>query len=146
MECEIALQWNDAYQEAVFSFANTVNTHEGGTHLSGLRSALTRCVNQYAAQNNLTKVLQGGIEGEDIREGLTAVVSVKIPSAQFEGQTKTKLGNSEAKGFVDGLVTTHLARFLEENPKVAKRILLKVVDSARAFSTFRIFPFKGRIA
>ena len=132
MECEIALQWNDAYQEAVFSFANTVNTHEGGTHLSGLRSALTRCINQYAAQNNLTKVLQGGIEGEDIREGLTAVVSVKIPSAQFEGQTKTKLGNSEAKGFVDGLVTTHLARFLEENPKISKRILFKVVDSARA--------------
>jgi len=132
MECEIAMQWNDAYQEAVFSFANTVNTHEGGTHLSGLRGALTRSVNQYAAQNNLAKVLAGGIDGEDIREGLTAVVSIKIPSPQFEGQTKTKLGNSEAKGFVENMVNTQFSRFLEENPAIAKRILAKVVDSARA--------------
>lgn len=132
MECDIAMQWNDGYQEAVFSFANTVNTHEGGTHLSGLRSALTRCINQYATQNNMTKVLQGGIDGEDIREGLTAVVSVKIPSPQFEGQTKTKLGNTEAKAFVDNVVTNYFSSFLEENPTAAKRIVAKVVDSARA--------------
>jgi DNA gyrase subunit B len=132
MECEIALQWNDGYQEALFSFANTVNTHEGGTHLSGLRAALTRTINNYATTNNLTKVLQGGIEGEDIREGLTAVVSVKLPSPQFEGQTKTKLGNADVKGFVEGLVNAHVARFLEEHPTAAKRIVAKVVDSARA--------------
>ena len=132
MECEVALQWNEGYQEAIFSFANTVNTHEGGTHLSGLRAALTRSVNQYASANNLTKTLAGGIDGEDIREGLTAVVSIKIPSPQFEGQTKTKLGNSDAKGFVENMVNTHFSRFLEENPAVAKRIVAKVVDSARA--------------
>jgi DNA gyrase subunit B len=132
MECEIAMQWNDGYKEALFSFANTVNTHEGGTHLSGLRGALTRCVNQYAAQSNMTKVLHGGIEGEDIREGLTAVVSMKIPSPQFEGQTKTKLGNTEARGFVENIVNTQFARFLEENPTAAKRIVAKVIDSARA--------------
>lgn len=132
MECEIAMQWNDGYQEAVFSFANTVNTHEGGTHLSGLRSALTRCINQYATQNSMTKVLQGGIDGEDIREGLTAVVSVKIPSPQFEGQTKTKLGNTEAKALVDNVVSNQFSRFLEENPTAAKRIVTKVIDSARA--------------
>jgi len=132
MECEIALQWSDGYQEAIFSFANTVNTHEGGTHLSGLRAALTRCINQYATQNNKTKVLQGGIEGEDIREGLTAVVSVKVPSPQFEGQTKTKLGNTEARGLVENLVNKQFARFLEENPTAAKRIIAKVVDATRA--------------
>jgi DNA gyrase subunit B len=132
MECEIALQWNDGYQEALFSFANTVNTHEGGTHLTGLRGALTRCINQYAAQSNKTKFLQGGIEGEDIREGLTAVISMKIPSPQFEGQTKTKLGNTEARGFVENIVIKEVARFLEENPKAAKRIVAKVIDSARA--------------
>ncbi|MGH9334868.1 MAG: DNA gyrase subunit B, partial [Vicinamibacteria bacterium] len=132
MECEIAMQWNDGYQEALFSFANTVNTHEGGTHLSGLRSALTRTVNHYGTENNLTKVLEGGIEGEDIREGLTAVVSVKVPSPQFEGQTKTKLGNSEVKGFVETLVNERFSRFLEENPADARRVLNKVIDSARA--------------
>jgi DNA gyrase subunit B len=132
MECEIALQWNDGYQEAIFSFANSVNTHEGGTHLSGLRAALTRTINHYATENNHTKVLQGGIEGEDVREGLTAVVSIKIPSPQFEGQTKTKLGNNEAKGFVETLVNDGFSRFLEENPNEARRIVNKVVDSARA--------------
>jgi DNA gyrase subunit B len=132
IECEIALQWNDGYQEAIFSFANTVNTHEGGTHLSGLRGALTRTVNQYAAANQLTKTLAGGIEGEDIREGLTAVVSVKVPSPQFEGQTKTKLGNTEVKGVVESLVFSQFSPFLEENPQIAKRIIAKVVDSARA--------------
>ena len=132
MECEIALQWNDGYQEAVFSFANTVNTHEGGTHLSGLRAALTRTINNYATTNNLTKALQGGLEGEDIREGLTVVISIKVPSPQFEGQTKTKLGNADARGFVETLVNADVARFLEENPTAAKRIIAKVVDSGRA--------------
>jgi DNA gyrase subunit B len=132
MECEIAMQWNEGYQEAVFSFVNTVNTHEGGTHLSGLRSALTRTINQYAAENNLAKILEGGIEGDDIREGLTAVVSMKVPSPQFEGQTKTKLGNVEAKGFVDSLAGDQFARYLEENPADARRILNKVVEAAKA--------------
>jgi DNA gyrase subunit B len=132
MECEIAMQWNDGYQEALFSFVNTVNTHEGGTHLSGLRAALTRTINQYGIANNLTKVLEGGIEGEDIREGLTAVISLKVPSPQFEGQTKTKLGNPEVKGFVESVVNEKIARFLEENPGDARRILNKVVDAAKA--------------
>jgi DNA gyrase subunit B len=132
MECEIAMQWNEGYQESLFSFANTVNTHEGGTHLSGLRAALTRTINHYGTENNLTKVLEGGIEGDDIREGLTAVISVKVPSPQFEGQTKTKLGNPEAKGFVEGLVNEKLSRFLEENPGDARRILNKVIDAAKA--------------
>jgi DNA gyrase subunit B len=132
MECELAMQWNDGYQEAVFSFANTVNTHEGGTHLSGLRSALTRTINHYATENNFTKLLQGGLDGEDIREGLTAVVSVKVPSPQFEGQTKTKLGNTDVKGFVESLVNESFSRFLEENPNDARRIITKVVDAARA--------------
>ena len=132
MECDIAMQWSDAYQEAVFSFANTVNTHEGGTHLSGLKAALTRTINSYASANNLIKDLHGGIEGEDIREGLTAVVSVKVPNPQFEGQTKTKLGNTEVKGFVETLVNQKFARFLEENPGVGRKIVSKVVDAARA--------------
>ena len=132
MECEIAMQWNEAYQEAVFSFANTVNTHEGGTHLSGFKAALTRTINSYASSNNLSKDLHGGIEGEDIREGLTAVVSVKIPNPQFEGQTKTKLGNTEVKGFVETLVNQEFSRFLEENPPVARKIVSKVVGAARA--------------
>ncbi len=132
MECDIAMQWTDGYQEAIFSFANSVNTHEGGTHLSGFRAALTRTINHYATENNLTKVLQGGIEGEDIREGLTAVVSIKIPSPQFEGQTKTKLGNNDAKGFVEALVNQGFSRFLEENPNEARRIVNKVVDAAKA--------------
>ncbi len=132
MECDIAMQWTDAYQEAVFSFANTVNTHEGGSHLSGLKAALTRTINSYASANNLIKDLRSGIEGEDIREGLTAVVSVKVPNPQFEGQTKTKLGNTEVKGFVETLVNQKFARFLEENPGIARKIVSKVIDAARA--------------
>ncbi|MFQ5793364.1 MAG: DNA gyrase subunit B, partial [Acidobacteriota bacterium] len=132
MECEIALQWNEGYQESLFSFANTVNTHEGGTHLSGLRAALTRTINSYAAQNNIAKDLQGPIDGEDVREGLTAVVSVKLPSPQFEGQTKTKLGNTEVKGLVETLVNEQFSRFLEENPAAARKIVAKVVDASRA--------------
>ncbi len=132
MECDIALQWTDAYQEAVFSFANTVNTQEGGSHLSGLKAALTRTINSYASANNLIKDPRTGIEGEDIREGLTAVVSVKVPNPQFEGQTKTKLGNAEVKGFVETLVNQKFARFLEENPGIARKIVSKVIDAARA--------------
>ncbi len=129
---EVALQWNDGYSEQVYSFANNINTHEGGTHLSGFRAALTRTVNAYAAQNNLAKDLKESISGDDIREGLTAVISVKIPQPQFEGQTKTKLGNTEVKGIVEAIVNDKLGQHLEENPTVAKRILSKAVDAARA--------------
>ena len=133
IDTEIALQWNDGYAETLYSFANNINTHEGGTHLSGFRSALTRTVNSYAAKNNLTKDLKDAtISGDDIREGLTAVISVKIPRPQFEGQTKTKLGNTEVKGIVEQIVNDKLGAFLEENPNVAKRVILKAVDAARA--------------
>jgi DNA gyrase subunit B len=133
IEAEIALQWNDGYSELVFTFANNINTHEGGTHLSGFRSALTRTINAYAAKSNLAKDLKdANISGDDIREGLTAVVSVKIPQPQFEGQTKTKLGNTEVKGIVETIVNDKLAQFLEENPAVAKRVIGKAVDAARA--------------
>ncbi len=129
---EIALQWNDSYSETLYSFANNINTHEGGTHLSGFRAALTRTINVYAAKNNLAKDLKESISGDDIREGLTAVVSVKIPSPQFEGQTKTKLGNTEVKGIVEAIVNDRLGAFLEENPAVARRVVAKSVDAARA--------------
>ena len=133
IDAEIALQWNDGYTELVFTFANNINTHEGGTHLSGFRSALTRTINAYAAKNNLAKDLKdASISGDDIREGLTGVVSVKIPQPQFEGQTKTKLGNTEVKGIVEAIVNDKLGQFLEENPAVAKRIIGKAVDAARA--------------
>jgi DNA gyrase subunit B len=129
---EIALQWNDGYAEAVYSFANNINTHEGGTHLSGFRAALTRTINTYATQNNLAKDLKESISGDDIREGLTAIISVKIPQPQFEGQTKTKLGNTEVKGIVETIVNDRLGAFLEENPAVARRIITKAVEAARA--------------
>ncbi len=130
---EVCLQWNDSYTEMVFSFANNINTHEGGTHLSGFRSALTRSINAYAAKSSLAKDLKDAtISGDDIREGLTAVVSVKIPQPQFEGQTKTKLGNTEVKGIVEAIVNDKLGQFLEENPAVAKRVIGKAVDAARA--------------
>ena len=133
IDVEIALQWNDGYSELIFSFANNINTHEGGTHLSGFRSALTRTVNAYAAKNNLTKDLKDAtISGDDIREGLTGVISVKIPRPQFEGQTKTKLGNTEVKGIVESIVNDRLGQFLEENPTVAKRVVGKAIDAARA--------------
>jgi DNA gyrase subunit B len=133
IEGEIALQWNDGYNPQEFSFANNINTHEGGTHLSGFRSALTRTVNAYAAANNLTKDLKDAtISGDDIREGMTAVISVKIPRPQFEGQTKTKLGNTEVKGIVESIVNDRLGKFLEENPSIAKRVVMKAVDAARA--------------
>jgi DNA gyrase subunit B len=132
IDAEIALQWNDGYTEILFSFANNINTHEGGTHLSGFRAALTRSVNSYAARNNLTKDLKESIGGDDIREGLTAVISVKLPQPQFEGQTKTKLGNTEVKGIVETIVNDKLSQFLEENPAVAKRIIGKAADASRA--------------
>ena len=129
---EIALQWNDGYTETLYAFANNINTHEGGTHVSGFRAALTRTLNFYAAKNNLTKDLKESVSGDDIREGLTAVISVKIPRPQFEGQTKTKLGNTEVKGIVEAIVNDKLGAFLEENPPVARRIVAKSVEAARA--------------
>jgi DNA gyrase subunit B len=133
IDVEIALQWNDGYAETVYSFANNINTHEGGTHLSGFRSALTRTINFYAGKNNLAKDLKdSSIGGDDIREGLIAVVSVKIPRPQFEGQTKTKLGNTEVKGIVEAILNDKLGAYLEENPSVAKRVVAKAVDAARA--------------
>jgi DNA gyrase subunit B len=133
IDVEIALQWNDGYAETVYSFANNINTHEGGTHLSGFRSALTRTINFYAGKNNLTKDLKdANIGGDDIREGLIAVVSVKIPRPQFEGQTKTKLGNTEVKGIVEAILNDKLGAYLEQNPAVAKKVVAKAVDAARA--------------
>jgi DNA gyrase subunit B len=133
IEAEIALQWNDGYSELVFSFANNINTHEGGTHLSGFRSALTRTINSYATKNNLAKDLKdASISGDDIREGLTGVISVKIPRPQFEGQTKTKLGNTEVKGIVEAIINDKLGQYLEETPAVARRVIGKAVDAARA--------------
>src|SRR5499427_6387370 len=132
IDAEIALQWNDGYAEMIYSFANNINTHEGGTHLSGFRSALTRTINYYAGKNNLAKDLKESVSGDDIREGLTAVISVKIPRPQFEGQTKTKLGNTEVKGIVEAILNEKLGAFLEENPPVARRIVGKAIDAARA--------------
>jgi DNA gyrase subunit B len=132
IDTELALQWNDGYAETIYSFANNINTHEGGTHLSGFRSALTRTVNYYATKNNLAKDLKESVTGDDIREGLTAVISVKIPHPQFEGQTKTKLGNTEVKGIVEAVLNEKLGAFLEENPAVARRIVGKAIDAARA--------------
>ncbi len=130
---EVALQYNDTYAETIFAFANSINTIEGGTHLSGFRAALTRCINSYAVANGFTKDLkEASITGEDVREGLAAVVSVKLPNPQFEGQTKTKLGNTEMKGFVETLLNERLSRFFEENPQVARRIVQKIIDAARA--------------
>ena len=132
VDLEIAMQYNDSYQEQIFSFANNINTHEGGTHLSGLKAALTRSLNNYAIANNLFKDLKENLSGDDVREGLVCVISVKLPQPQFEGQTKTKLGNSEVKGIVETLVNDGLGSFLEQNPSVAKKIILKAVEAARA--------------
>ena len=132
IDLEIALQYNDSYQEQIFSFANNINTQEGGTHLSGLRASLTRSLNSYALANNLIKDLKENLSGDDVREGLVCVVSVKLPQPQFEGQTKTKLGNSEVKGIVETLVNEGFGAFLEQNPAIAKKIIGKAVDAARA--------------
>ena len=145
VDVEVSLQYNDSYNESVFSFANNINTVEGGTHLIGFRTALTRTLNRYIAAN--TKGAGGkpaakgaakgkndspSISGEDLREGLTAVISIKIPQPEFEGQTKTKLGTSGVRGVVEGIVYQQLTSFLEENPRVAKPIVAKIVDTARA--------------
>ncbi len=129
---EIAMQWNTGYQESVFSFANNINTHEGGSHLSGFRSALTRTLNAYAREKGLLKEKDQNLSGDDSREGLTAVISVKLQDPQFEGQTKTKLGNTEIDGFVKEAVNRKLAEFLEENPADSKRIVTKAIEAARA--------------
>jgi DNA gyrase subunit B len=131
-EVEVALQWNNSYQESLLSFANNINTHEGGTHLSGFRSALTRTLNAYARQKGELKEKDPNLQGEDVREGLTAIISVKIREPQFEGQTKTKLGNPPVEGFVQAAVNRGLGDFLEENPGEANRIIRKAVDAARA--------------
>jgi DNA gyrase subunit B len=130
---ELAFQYNAGYTETIFTFVNNINTTEGGTHLIGFKSALTRCLNNYAVTNNLFKDLNAGsLSGDDSREGLCAVLSVKMRDPQFEGQTKTKLGNSEVKGVVESLVNEQLTAYLEENPTNAKRIILKALDAARA--------------
>lgn len=129
---EIAFQYNDSYQENIFTFANNINTREGGTHLSGFRTALTRTTNDYIKKNNLVKKNDIAITGEDYREGLTAVVSVKITNPQFEGQTKSKLGNSEVKGLVEAIVNEGLGEYFEEHPKEAKKIATKVISAAEA--------------
>ena len=132
IQMEIAMQWNDGYSENTFSYANNINTIEGGTHLVGFKSALTRTINSYASANNLLKDLKEGLQGEDVREGLTAVISIKLPNPQFEGQTKTKLGNSEVEGYVKTILNEKLSAFLEENPSVGKKIVGKAADGARA--------------
>lgn len=129
---EVAIQYNDTYAEKIFSFANNINTHEGGSHVVGFKSALTRTINHYASSSNLPKNLQQKLSGEDVREGLTAVISIKLRSPQFEGQTKTKLGNSEVKGLIEALVSERLWTFLEENPSEARKIITKVVEASRA--------------
>ncbi len=129
---EVSFQYNDTYQEKIFSYANTINTRDGGSHLSGFKTAITRCLNQYATKENLPKNLREKVTGEDVREGMTAIISIKLPKPQFEGQTKTKLGNSEVKGLVENLVYEELSAYLEENPAVAKNILLKITEAARA--------------
>jgi DNA gyrase subunit B len=131
-QVEVAMQWNTSYQESVFSFANNINTHEGGSHLSGFRSALTRTLNAYARGKGLLKEKDENLTGDDVREGLTAVISVKLQDPQFEGQTKTKLGNPPIEGLVKETVNRKLGEFFEENPGEAKRIVGKAVDAARA--------------
>jgi DNA gyrase subunit B len=131
-QVEVAMQWNSSYQESVFSFANNINTHEGGSHLSGFRAALTRTLNAYAREKGLLKEKDENLSGEDVREGLTAVISVKLRDPQFEGQTKTKLGNPPVEGLVKETVNRKLGEFLEENPGEGRRILQKAVDAARA--------------
>lgn len=131
-EVEIALQYNDGFIDNIFTFANNINTHEGGTHLSGFKTALTRTINDYARSKGFLKDNDENLSGEDIREGITAVISVKLREPQFEGQTKTKLGNSEIRGFVDSALSRNLSTFLEENPKIGKIIVEKALNAARA--------------
>jgi DNA gyrase subunit B len=132
VEVEIALQWNDGYAENIYSFANNINTHDGGTHLVGFKAALTRSLNNYAQGSGAAKDMAEPLQGEDAREGLAAVISVKVPEPQFEGQTKGKLGNSEVKGIVESLMGEKLSAFWEETPAIARRIVFKVLEAARA--------------
>ena len=121
MVIEVAFQYNDTYNEELFTFANNINTREGGSHLSGFRAALTRSINSYSASGAIPKNLQTKLSGDDLREGITAVISVKLPQPQFEGQTKTKLGNSEVKGLVETMVNERLAKYLDENPQCSEK-------------------------
>ncbi|MFB5762640.1 DNA topoisomerase (ATP-hydrolyzing) subunit B [Paenibacillus medicaginis] len=132
IQVEVALQYNDSYTENIYSFANNINTHEGGTHESGFKSALTRIINDYARKAGMIKDNNANLTGDDVREGLTAIISVKIPEPQFEGQTKTKLGNSEVRGIVESLFAEKLQEFLDENPSVSRRIVDKAMQAARA--------------
>ena len=134
---EIALQWNSSYNESIFTFANNINTTEGGAHLTGFRSALTGTINGYARQKNLLKEKEDNLSGEDVREGLTALISVKLKNPQFEGQTKTKLGNTEIRTLVETSVNAKLAEFLEENPSEARQVVEKAINAARARSAAR---------
>jgi DNA gyrase subunit B len=134
---EVAMQWNSSYQESTFSFANNINTHEGGSHMSGFRSAVTRTLNRYAREKGILKEKDDSLSGEDVREGLTAVISVKLQDPQFEGQTKTKLGNPGMEGFVASVVNTGLAEFLEEHPREANAIVRKAVSAAQARAAAR---------
>ena len=129
---EVAMQWNSSYQDSIHSFANNINTREGGSHMSGFRSALTRTLNRYAREKGLLKEKEDNLSGEDVREGLTAVISVKLRDPQFEGQTKTKLGNPGMAGFVESIVNTGLGEFLEENPPEARAVIMKSVQAQRA--------------
>jgi DNA gyrase subunit B len=132
VQCEVALQYTTSYSETTSSFANNINTHEGGTHLSGFRAALTKALNDYARKNNMLKKAETTISGDDTREGLTAIISIRVRNPQFEGQTKMKLGNSEVQGIVNSMVYEGLQTYLEENPSVANRIINKAVEAARA--------------
>lgn len=136
-EVEVAMQYNTGFTESVFTFANNINTHEGGTHLSGFKAALTRTINDYARKKGILKEKEENLSGEDIREGLTAIVSVKLREPQFEGQTKTKLGNTEIRGLVESTTGARLDEFLEENPQTAKLIINKVIQAARARAAAR---------
>ncbi|MCC5697646.1 DNA topoisomerase IV subunit B, partial [Klebsiella pneumoniae] len=131
-ELEIAMQWNSGYQQSVYTFANTINTHEGGTHEEGFRAALTRVVNAYAKEKKLLKDKDGNLTGDDVREGLVAIISVKVAEPQFEGQTKTKLGNTEVKSFVQTTCFEWLSDWFERNPSDARVIINKAVSSAQA--------------
>ena len=141
---EVALQWNSGFQDSVFTFANNINTHEGGAHLSGFRSALSRTINAYARQKGILKEKEENLTGDDIREGLAAVISIKLGEPQFEGQTKTKLGNTEVKGLVESATNKYLAEFLEERPAEAKAIINKALQAARARLAARTIRDKMR--
>lgn len=132
VQVEIALQYTDTYTENILSFANNIHTHEGGTHETGFKTALNRVINSYARKNNILKDNEDNLTGDDIREGMTAIISVKVPEPQFEGQTKTKLGNSEVRGICDTITGSNMAQFMEENPSIAKKMIEKSRNAARA--------------